>query len=165
MRTDDEGAPLSHLIPTPPDPLREARMEIDLLLKRGMIQQGREARERAAQKLQDDSEALLAAKLRKAQALAERFEWKPVAAVALYSEQTCSNCGSISRMHQGFGVLMKQKASDAVVIKMAACLDRGLPLEKHVLSDSVETCYDCLDDYVAQEEPSHTFTPTKRPEE
>lgn len=164
MRTDEHGAPLVHRVEQPSDPVKEARMGLDLLLKRAEALRSREAREKAAKAIEDESEAIRQRRIRQAALLAERFEWKPIASVGIFEVQTCCNCGRDHKVFRGWGTRMQRKADPNIRRFVAApCLDKGLPFEIELLEASAPVCHVCLAEFVADpERPPYTFTPSRR---
>jgi len=162
MRTSDDGSPLVHRVTTDAQIMRESREGLDVLLKRSSAIQSRDARERAARLLEEESEAVRQRKIRQAQLLAERFEWRPVAAVAIFECQACKTCGHFHYVFRGFATRMERKADTIKRLASAECLDRGLPFERELMATQVPVCVDCLDKYVGQPgEPSHTYVPLR----
>lgn len=147
MRLDeDTGEPLVHRVESPQNPQKEAQMGLDLLLKQAAALRDREKVRAAAKALQDESDAIRARRMRMAQIQADRFEWRPVAAVALFERQVCKNCGSEATMFRGFGTLLQQKASFIERVAAAECLDHGLPFQKKLLEGKTPYCARCIDD-------------------
>jgi hypothetical protein len=168
MRTDDDGAPLVHRVAAPSNPEIEARLGLDQLLARSRALQSREARERAAKKIEEESDLIRERRMRMAQLSAERFEWKPIASVAIFEVQTCSHCGDKHSVFRGFGLRYERKANPEVKRFAAAdCLDKGLPFEMEELVSSMPVCASCIHEQVAagRSDPSYTFIPGKRASE
>jgi len=147
MRLDpDTGEPLTHRVEAPQNPQKEAQMGLDLLLKQAAALMDREKVKKAAAALQEESDAIRARRMRMAQIQADRFEWRPVAAVALFERQVCSNCGCEATLFRGFGTLLQQKASFIERVAAADCLDRGLPFQKKLMEGKSPYCSRCIDD-------------------
>ena len=145
MRIDeDTGEPLVHRVAPPQDDLKEARMGLDLLLKQASALRDRDRVLAASRALTEESEAIRARRMRLAQIQAERFEWKPVAAVAMFERQTCKTCASEATVFRGFGTLMQQKASFIERIAAADCLDHGLPFQKKLFESKSQYCITCI---------------------
>lgn len=167
MRHAEDGGPLVHRVVKPVDPAIEARLGLDQLLAKSEALRSREAREKAAKALDEETDAIRARRIAQAAALAARFEWKPVASVAIFEVQTCSNCGKEHSVFRGWATRMERKA-DSNIKRLAAapCLDRGLPLETDYLESSASVCIQCLQAYALNlEAPAYEFHPTKRADE
>lgn len=164
MRTDEDGLPLVHRVDKPSDPMIEARQGLDVLLAKGQAILSREARDRARRALEEESDAVRKRRIEQAIALAARFEWKPVAAVALFEQQECMNCGNKHTHFRGWAQRMEQKANPNIKRLVGAeCLDRGLPLETEMLQGAAQVCITCLNHFVGTPaEASHTFVPNGR---
>lgn len=143
MDDDSERGPRTFRITPEDQHIREAQMGLDELLKRGKAIMSREARERAAKATQDQLDAVQARHLRASQLMAERFEWKPVAAVGIFEVQTCTHCHTQHQLFRGFGTRMMRKLDRTVRIAKAECLDRGLPYERHEIIGSAPVCSNC----------------------
>lgn len=78
------------------------------------------------------------------QRLLARFEWRPVAAVALLEQTYCTGCGSQHEKFLGFGTLMHRQADQTTRILMAHGRDQGLPLQRHYTSTKTEACVSCF---------------------
>lgn len=162
MRIDEStGEPVRHLIEKPADP----RLALDDLLKQAAALISREKVLAASRALNEESEAIRARRMRLAQAQAERFEWKPVASLAMFETQTCECCGSAATLFRGFGTLFQQKASFVQRIAAAPCLDHGLPFQKKILEAKAPFCSLCIEQH-ARAEPYQgtpsTFVPDRK---
>jgi hypothetical protein len=163
MRTEEDGSPLVHRVVTDSDVRREAQLGLDDLLARGRAELSRDARERALKRLTDESDVVRERRMKAAQAAADRFKWNPIAAVVMFEQQTCQNCGVIHSLFRGFGTLYQQKASFVERWEKAECLDRGLPYQQRVLPSSVPCCVDCISEFVSDEvQPPYEFHPERK---
>lgn len=152
MRDDEDPGPVVHSIRSDALIQKEARMGLDQLLARGQAIISRDARARAAKATDDELEIVRQRRLQQAAALAERFQWRPVAALAMFEEQTCRNCGSIHSMFRGFGTLYRRRVDNTENWKAADCLDRGLPFELRKFGQNVDVCADCIVEFAAPDE-------------
>lgn len=163
MRNDEDDEPRVHRVYTEADARREAQMGLDQLLARGKAIVSREAREKAARQTDTELEASRIRRMRLAQAQAERFEWRPIAAGALFEEQICRNCGSIHDLFRGYGVLYQRRANFVERWERADCLDRGLPFQKRKLIQPVPVCSNCIDTFAENVElPPYEFHPQRK---
>lgn len=163
MDGEDDNEPVVHRVRTDYDERKEAQMGLDQLLARGRAELSRDARERAAAKSEDELESVRQARLKKAQAIADRFAWKPVAAVALFETQTCLHCGKTHNIFRGFGTLYQQKSNFAERWEKADCLDRGLPYQQRGIASTAPTCVDCIQEFSAdRRQAQYEFHPSRR---
>lgn len=163
MRTDESGEPLAHRVKTEADIIREARTGIDALLKQ--VDKARNVRERAANDVNLELDAIMRRRLQAAQVIADRFEWKPVASVALTEQQLCSHCGACHTLFRGFHTLFQRKADECERMVMADCLDRSLPFQLRELLSKAPCCADCMKSFIGevnQVSHPHRFIPCGR---
>lgn len=149
MRTEDDGGPLVHRVVSDSEYRREAQMGLDELLAQGRLIRDREARERAAKKTEEELEVARQRRMRKAQEDADRFAYKPIAALAMFEEQTCRNCGSVHSMFRGYGTLYQRKSSFDEKWERADCLDRGLPFQMRTMPGATPVCSECIGTFSA----------------
>lgn len=163
MRTDEEGDPLVHRVQTDAEISREAHMGLDELLALGRAEQSREARERAAARTHDELEAVRQRRMRLAQAQADRFEWKPIAALAMFELQQCANCGTEHTVFRGFGTLLRRKSSSEERWSRAECLDKGLPFQQRIMPSRVPCCATCIELFASEGETlPYEFKPERK---
>jgi hypothetical protein len=99
----------------------------------------------AARERLEATDAARAAKAAlEANRIAQRYEWKPRAAVAMVEEQVCTACGSVQQTFRGFGVSMRRAADGTERIVGAHGLDQGLPTERYIIHSQAEACMECL---------------------
>ncbi len=154
--------PRVFLRPDPDADLVEARTDLFDLITKGQALLAKESREKAKKVTEEQSQALAARHMRQAQAMADRFEWKPRAAVALFAVQICEHCGTIHSQFAGFGTLFLRKYDATERIAKADCLDRGLPLVRRELMSKSPACIDCIDEVVHQPLPPPVYHNRKR---
>jgi hypothetical protein len=142
--SDDEGPRVFRAPQSREESLREAQLDLYELIKKGQAIQSREARERAARLTSDQLAAVQARHLRLSQLAAERFEWRPVAAVVMFEVQTCSHCCRQHKVFRGFGTRFMRRSDSTMRIAQAECLDRGLPLETHEILSQAPLCVECM---------------------
>lgn len=84
--------------------------------------------------------------LAQANLIAERFAWRPLRAVAVIEEQTCSHCGHTTQMFRSWGIEYQRRSDDTRKIEHAEVLDEGLPLQavRYILPTSTPACLECL---------------------
>lgn len=157
MHDPDTPGPVVHRVRTEAEYRREAQLGLDQLLAQGQAILSREARERALKKLEDESEVTRQRRMRLAQLQAERFEWKPIAACALFEVQTCLHCGVVNSLFRGFGTIMQRKANFAERYLRSEGLDRGLPFQKRQIVTTSQCCADCIEDFCSEGTPSNVY--------
>ena len=162
MRLDEDGEPLVHQLPKD-EHIREARLGLDELLAKGRALVSREKREKAMKTLEDELEATRQRRMKLAQAAAERFEWRPIASLAMFEEQTCANCSTKHTMFRGFGILYQRKAKFEERWQAAPCLDRGLPFQRRVIQSASAVCISCIEEWAAPPDfPPYEFHPERK---
>lgn len=162
MRTSDDDEPLVHRVRTDRDEKREAQMGLDVLLAKARVIQDRDARERAAKQSEEELEAVRQRRIRQAQILAARFEWRPVASVILFEDQVCRNCGRVHSLFRGFATLMERQSDSIKRLTAAQCLDPGLPFQRREIPSTAPCCAECLERFIVPpSEPSYTYVPLR----
>lgn len=138
----------THLIPPVPDALEELQARLATLLAQGRQRQA------ASKALEAASDVIQRRHIEAANRLAERMAWKPVASVAFFEVQICSNCGEIHQVFRGFATKMERK-HDAVERYVAApCLDQGLPQEYHHTESPAPYCISCINEVMLPHSPT-----------
>lgn len=110
----------------------------------------------ASKKLKDSADSRATRALEQANRISQRFEWHPIASIALFETQHCTCCGSETHMFKGYMTLMRRKVDAIERYVPAPCPDSGLAYAKHFMPSSVNACMQCVD---SQHSPAKVLPP------